>query len=358
VRYLVVGSVGLVGLFAAGCQPASPEPETERPLGVSVQPARMAPLRDVATASGMVVASAAGEWTIYAPGPAQIALMPKKESDSVEAGEVLVRFDVAAVTDALNARQNALTEASARAERAKAEFERLSGLFERGIASRNAYEAARAEQTTSASILAQAAADLEAVKAEQAQATIRARFGGIVAQVWHAEGEFVSGSQTDPVLQVIDPTRLQVAAELPISQLARIVPGQAVQVLAIGADAPIAASVASKPATVDPNAPTGQVRIALPTPTTLPLKTPVSVEILLDQRANALVVPVEAVQRDDLSPFVMVAGADGRAHRRDVRTGLVTRTLTEIVTGLEAGERVIVGGVEDVTEGTAIAFTE
>jgi multidrug efflux pump subunit AcrA (membrane-fusion protein) len=84
----------------------------------------------------------------------------------------------------------------------------------------------------------------------------------------------------------------------------------------------------------------------------------VSVEILLDQRANALVVPTAALLRDDLSPFVMIVGDDGRAHRRDVRTGLVTDTLVEIVSGLDAGTRVVVGGVGDVTEGSLVAFTE
>ena len=83
-----------------------------------------------------------------------------------------------------------------------------------------------------------------------------------------------------------------------------------------------------------------------------------SVEILLDQRTNALVVPTAAVLRENLSAFVMLVGDDGRAHRRDVRTGLVTEMLTEIVSGLDAGTRVIVGGVRDVAEGSAVSFTE
>jgi multidrug efflux system membrane fusion protein len=54
----------------------------------------------------------------------------------------------------------------------------------------------------------------------------------------------------------------------------------------------------------------------------------------------------------------MVAGEDQRAHRRDVRTGLVTRDFAQVMTGLEPGERVIVGGLADVSEGTAISFVE
>ncbi len=83
-----------------------------------------------------------------------------------------------------------------------------------------------------------------------------------------------------------------------------------------------------------------------------------SVEILLDQRANALVVPTAALLRDDLSAFVMVVGEDGRVHRRDVRPGLMTETLVEVVSGLDAGTRVVVGGVRDVTEGSLVVFTE
>ena len=345
-------------VMVGACRGSEPAVEAEQPIGVSVQPARRQSLRDAATASGLVVPSAAGEWTIYAPAAAQIARLSLKEQDPVAVGDVLVQFDIASITQELNVRQAAVTEATARADRAKAEFTRMSGLFERGIASRNAYESARTEQTTSVSILTQAVADLEATKVGNSQATVRARFAGVVAKVYHAEGEFVSGSPTDPILQVVDPTRLQVAAEFPIPQLARIVQGQAATILAIGGEGPLPASVASKPASLDPNAPTGQVRLAFAGPSTLAANAPVSVEILLDQRSNALVVPTPALLRDDLSAFVMVVGEDGRAHRRDVRPGLVTDTLVEIVSGLDAGTRVVVGGVRDVTEGSLVVFTE
>jgi RND family efflux transporter MFP subunit len=327
-------------------------------VGVTVQVARQDTIRDVAAASGVVVPSPAGDWTIYAPEVAQITSLPKKQDDEVAIGDVLVRFEIASLAEELAARQLAVTEARARAERAKTEFARLSALFERGIAPRNTYEAARAEQTTADSILGQAQVQLESAKVDEARATARARFPGKVVKLWHAEGDVVSGAATDPVLRVIDPSHLQVAVQIPVAQLARIVPGQTATVRAIAGDASLPATVAFKPATTDPNAPTGEVRLAFTDPSTLALDTPVSVEILLDQRTSAVVVPADAVQRDDISPFVVIAGDDGRAHRRDVRIGLVTRALAEIVAGLSAGERVIVGGVKDVEEGTAVAFVQ
>jgi multidrug efflux system membrane fusion protein len=89
---------------------------------------------------------------------------------------------------------------------------------------------------------------------------------------------------------------------------------------------------------------------------TLPIDTQVQVEFLFDERPNAIVVPKPAVQSDTRGPFVWVAGDDGQAHRREVQVGLSVGGLTQIVTGLAAGERVILTGVSELAEGTAISF--
>jgi RND family efflux transporter MFP subunit len=172
------------------------------------------------------------------------------------------------------------------------------------------------------------------------------------------EGDTVSGGQADPILRVVDPSRVQVSVQLPVAQLARIVPGQAATVRAFDVATPFAATVATKPAILDPNAPTGDVRLTFDQPATLAIDAPVSVEILLEQRAGAVVVPTDAIVRENGATFVVVAGDDQRAHRRDVRVGLSTRTLTQIAAGLAPGERVIVGGLSDVAEDARISFSQ
>lgn len=347
----------LIGFGLIGCGGKSePAAEDVRPFGVNVHVVRAELIRDVASASGTVVPSTSGDWTIYAPEGATVAELPKGETDAVAVGDVLVRFDIASLTQEVAARQLAVTEANSRAERAKTELTRLSGLVDRGLVPRNSYEAARAEQTSANSILGQAIAQLESAKAEETRATVRARFAGVVLKVWHMAGDTVRNDGTDPILRVIDPTRVQVAIQLPVAQLARVLPGQTAVIRPIAATEPLAGTVVFKPATTDPNAPTGEVRIAFNDPATVPLDTPASVEILLDQRADALTVPVEAVLKEAATSYVMVAGDDQRAHRRTIQTGLVTRTVAQVVDGLAAGDRVIVGNVADVADGTAIVF--
>ena len=65
-----------------------------------------------------------------------------------------------------------------------------------------------------------------------------------------------------------------------------------------------------------------------------------------------------AIIDEDDEIFVMVAGADNKAHKYPVATGLSTPTLIEITTGLKAGDRVIVRGQDGLPEGAAITVQE
>ena len=56
---------------------------------------------------------------------------------------------------------------------------------------------------------------------------------------------------------------------------------------------------------------------------------------------------IEEVHMDEIYQYVMVAGADGLAHRRDVRVGLAAGELTQIVSGIEEGELVITNGLTE-----------
>lgn len=345
---------GAVALSACG---RTDEPTVTAETGaltVSAQAARIETLRDAANASGLVVPSTLGEWTVIAPEVAQIVELPKKALDPVTVGDLLVRFEMPSVTQELSALELAVLEASSHLERVRSELGRQTTLFERGITSRNAYDNARLDVSTGEVALLQARTRFDAAKASDNRSVVRATFSGVITEVFHNEGDAVRPTEADPILRVIDPSRVQVVIDLPLAQLARVVSGQTATVQAIAAPTSEAATVVSKTDAVATGAPTGQARLSFVNTPTLAVNTPVSVEVLLDQRTNALVVPSSALQRDELGWYLMVAGDDGRAHRRDVRIGLVTAALTQVSTGLSAGEMVITSSLSDVKEGTPI----
>ena len=119
----------------------------------------------------------------------------------------------------------------------------------------------------------------------------------------------------------------------------------------------IAAKVLTRPPSVDPSAATGDVRISIgASHAKLVAGTPIQVEITGDSKTNVLVVPAAAVFHEGDNVFVVVAGDDGKAHRKNVKTGIVTREKAQIVSGIVAGEKVILSGTEPVPDGAAITI--
>jgi membrane fusion protein (multidrug efflux system) len=77
------------------------------------------------------------------------------------------------------------------------------------------------------------------------------------------------------------------------------------------------------------------------------------IRAMLEEQKAALTVPVEAVLGDGVKQFVFLL-ADGKAARRPVETGFEQDGRVWIRSGLKAGDRVIIGGIERVKDGAAV----
>jgi membrane fusion protein (multidrug efflux system) len=71
-------------------------------------------------------------------------------------------------------------------------------------------------------------------------------------------------------------------------------------------------------------------------------------------RENAVVVPEDAIQPLRTANVVW-AVVDGKATRRVVELGARSPGMVEIISGVQAGEQVVVGGLERMAEGMAVA---
>jgi RND family efflux transporter MFP subunit len=326
----------------------------EPPVTVGVHVVKLDTIRNVLTSSGIIVPAAAADWTIAAPEPARIVELPKAEGEAVAVGDLLVRFEIASVNADVSARQAEHADAITKLDSAKADVARLSALFDQGVLARNQLDAARERLAQAESALRRAQSELDAISAVQERAVVRARFAGVVARRWHQEGDLVQGSPADPVLRVIDPARVQVSLQVPAHQLGRATPGMPASVTLQPGAAPEPATIVLRNAP-DPGAPSAEVRLALVNAIPIPVDTPVQVEILLEQRTEAIVVPRVALVYERERPFVFIASTDNRAHKREVRVGLVVQERAEILSGVAVGDRVIVTGLDGLTDGASIS---
>lgn len=346
-------------IITAGCGSSSDDAatETDNRLFVTVAEAQVQTLRETVAGAGQVVPAANGDWRVLAPEPAMIAEVTKMAGDPVEAGELLVRFEIASLTQNYNARQLAAAEAAARTDRARAEVDRLTPLYEQGVIARTMLDQARAELSTAEAAQASAEAYLEEARLMRNAASVTARFDGIVAERWHNEGEFVSGEDSDPVLRVIDPTRLEIALVVPNEQAMRIREGQSANIQTLTGES-VVATVARRPLGLRLDPSMSEVRLAPPSLEGLALNDAVRVELVLDERPDALVVPAETIVRDlGATPHVMLVDDSSIVRRRPVRLGLTTGGLTQIVDGLLPGERVVLQGLGEVVDGMTVSVS-
>ncbi len=177
------------------------------------------------------------------------------------------------------------------------------------------------------------------------QALIRAPITGTVVERLITPGQLLQAGAT-PCFTIADMSKVWVMANVFESDLSLVRVGDAADVIAAAAAAPLAGKVDYVSALVDPNTRAVAVRVTTPNPAEL-LKRDMYVRVAIRSGAErkGLLVPVSAILRDDEDlPFVYVEGVDRTFSRRRVTTGIRVGGAQEVAAGLAAGERVVVEG--------------
>src|SRR6185503_17553570 len=95
---------------------------------------------------------------------------------------------------------------------------------------------------------------------------------------------------------------------------------------------------------VDPVTGSGLVRLAFAAPTRRPAGLAAEVEIQGEEHQAAVLVPADALVQEGPESFVFTVDAQKKAHRRKVEVGVVAAGQAEILSGVKAGEPVVVRG--------------
>jgi membrane fusion protein (multidrug efflux system) len=307
-------------------------------MPVDVDTARRQPVVDAVRATGRIEAVQAIELRPDEQG--RVTELLFQEGQFVNRGTPLVRID------------DAMLRASAerlKAERdlAKQQLDRVRRLREQNAASAADLERAEAGARSAEAALAMLELQIE-------RTTVRAPFSGIVGQRFVSTGDYVTTASRLLTLQTVDPQRAVI--EVPERHAVSLRNGQTVEF-----------TVAAQPnrvfrAQVDFIDPVVQnenrtITVKGRAPNTNRLLRPgmfIEARLATATRPNAIVVPEDAVQPLRAANVVW-AVTDGKASRRVVQLGVRSQGVVEIVSGVQAGEQVVVGGLERMAEGMAVA---
>lgn len=290
--------------------------------------------------------------TVRSKLSAEVRRLPVREGDRVAAGQVIAEFDTAQLRNQLAERQATLE--SARATLAQTERTRASNaqLVKQSFISQNAFD------TADDAFRAQAAA-VQAAEAQVAQtqlllsdAVVRAPIAGQVAKRFVQPGEKVPFDA--PLLHIVDLSRLEVQAQAPVADVARIAEGAEVEVEIEGlAGRPYPGRIDRINPTTEAGSRMIAVYILLPNDDGR-LRGGMFARVRLQIGGEAAVpsLPVTAVQDDRGQRYVWII-ADGKLARRNVGTGVRDERLQriEITSGLTEAEQVIGTKFDNLREG-------
>jgi membrane fusion protein, multidrug efflux system len=256
------------------------------------------------------------------------------EGEHVEQGAVLARLDD---TEA----QAQLAELQVRHKLAEEEYQRVAILVERRTMSQQSLDRARSE-------VAQLEASLAGQRARLDNYVIRSPVGGQVLRQDAEVGEIAELGTA--LFWVGEPKPLVVIADVNEEDIPQVEAGQRALLRSDAFPArPLEATVDSITPKGDPVTKTYRVRFRLPDNTPLRIGMSVDVNVVISTVEDALLLPSIAISGDR----VFTVEGD-RVRLRQVETGIRGSDGTQIVSGLEGGERVVSPYPEDLADGARV----
>jgi membrane fusion protein (multidrug efflux system) len=278
------------------------------------------------------------------------------EGDAVKQGQAIAELDRQPLIDQRRQAAAAVEQAKAQLENARLNLQRNQQMFDRGIAAGKEVEDARAQLAAAQSALEQANASLSTADRNIERAVVRSPIAGQVVKRMVSVGEQVDGTAAQPIAEIANLDRVELAANVPSEYLSRIKVGQAASLAsdAVAGRAFTGSVLAIAPA-VDAATNAGLVRIRI-TNAQRALKVGAFAEarITLEEHRDALVVPPPAVVRTDAGTVVYVVTGDA-AQRTEVKVGLEKPDAFEILSGLQDGETILVSAVYGLGEKAKLA---
>jgi RND family efflux transporter MFP subunit len=299
-----------------------------------------------------------------------------REGDRVRKGQVLVEIDPrdadaqlalaragqSQISRAIDSATAAIESAAAQARFAEATWKRFAALRERGSVSVQEYERAHAQHLSAAAELDRARqtrqqllAEEDAARATKVQADslssytrIRAPFDGVISARLIDPG--AQASPGTPLLAIDSAARHRVEAT--VDETLNVAVADEVIVEIGGAS--IRDRVAHVVPSLDPQTRTSLISVDLPQNKSWRSGSYARLQVRSGDE-EAITIPVSAVVRRGQLTGVFIVEAEGQALLRLITLGEIAGDRVEVLSGLEAGEKIVTAPAPSLREGVLIA---
>jgi len=284
-----------------------------------------------------------------------------QQGAAVEAGQVLYQIDESRYRAALDRAKAELNRARAATEAVRLRERRLASLLGERSVSQQDYDNTAAELRQREAEIELAEAGVQSASIDVDYTRVAAPIDGIVGPALITTGAVVTANQPEPLTRVTALDPIYVDIRLPVSDLRRLrsgnVQADAIElVLDDGSTYAQPGRLEVRDVSVEPGTATVTLRAAFANPEASLLPGLfVSARVTIERRDNAILAPQRGISRNPRGEAqAVVVDADGNTELRTVITSSAIGSDWLIESGLDAGERIVVAGLQKFQPGDRV----
>jgi len=275
--------------------------------------------------------------------------------DNVQAGQIVARLDAQVERNTKNAAQADVLAAQAALEQSEAFERRQRQLLTDKVISRNEYDLALRQLKTARAQVDATQAKLKSAEEQLSFTDLKSEAAGVITKKGAEPGEVVQAGQM--ILMVAQQSGRDAVFDMPAQVIREgLSSRQEVEVwLADNQDIATTGTIREISPQADPITRNHQVKVELGSP---PLGMLLGATVVgrLQLHAEPLIdIPSSALTMRENKPAVWIIDSkDKRVHLREITIGRYTPDSVIVRDGLQAGERIVTAGVQELHEGQAV----
>ena len=376
---LALAAAMALSLTACGSKSDSSSSADDTPTGVAVQvqPVTADTISTENKVSGKVVSD--NESSVFVASSAKCTAVYVDAGDMVSAGQKLCTLDLASTISSYNAANISYNSAVQSYQDQKNVFDSqialytkhvndLKALKEIGAASQTEIDQAQLQlesaQATKNSTLSQLEAGMQSYKSNVEQLStvlenvdgagnVIAPISGTLVTLNAEENAFVSPSMPVAVIDGVDQMKISVSVSEAL--VPKLTIGDSVDVAVSAASQTFTGTIRSVEQAANAQTKLYTVTVSVPSDVSGLLSGMFAdVTFHTDTASGAIVVPTESILTSGSTQYVYVVQDDNTAKYIEVTTGLTGNGVTEITSGLSAGQQLVTVGQSYLSDGAAV----
>lgn len=282
---------------------------------------------------------------LYSEISGVIESLPVKKGQRVNKGQILAVLDDGGLS-------SQLAQLQSQESLAKTLFERQGRLWEENIGSEIQYLEAESNYTSAKNAVKQ-------IQRQINKSTIRAPFAGVIDELLVEQGELSMPGQT-PLLRLVSLNNLYIDATIPENYLAAVKTGSEVEVEIRSINESFSSEVVQVGSHINPENRTFKTRVQIPARIDLARPNQIAIVRVNDYtNKEALVIPNNIIQvnaQGESYIYVYVNDEKDNAivKRRMIKPGRSQDNMTEIISGLESGDIIVLDGARSIRDGESV----